>query len=280
MRVIAPTAFRRSRVLHGLCTIAIGLSLAAATAGVLAGMGIPALPVALSTVLVGCIWAARLRRPGRTPRRWLTSIPFAALNAGLACGLLAATEPFGPEDPPHLVFGLLGGGMMGLTFGIIVWAPALAATLMVFGLPISHAIDLRQRGLAGEDRGEFLIGFVSAVVALITLVPAAAAPHLPSGDAVGLWGIRLCALLGTLTGISAALFARARERRRRAFVRMAETGLLAGYRVDGDGRNRVLVHVPERSGGYRVAQVPEPICVLDEGGEALRLAAAASENGT
>ena len=264
-------------------TAAVGLSLAAATSIVLSspldalrfGEATTRLALMIPTLIIGTVWAARLRHadaPRHARGRWLASIPLAALNAAWAAALLIVLSGPSWRDPAQTLFLLLAGGMIGALFGVVVWGPALAVTLLVYGMPIAAALRAARKGLAGEDRGEVRLGIACGIVALLALWPAVAAQPAELRDPAGVWGIRVCALLGLLGGTTAALLAHERERQRRAFVRGAQAGAVAHYRVEESAAGRVLVHVPEGPAGYRVADVPEPICELDETGEALRIA--------
>ena len=104
-----------------------------------------------SAVIVGCrhcwsasIWAATLRKRetiGSTniPLGWALSVPLAALNGALACGLLMSMET--PQ------FGSFVGGMLlGATFGIMLWAPGLVLVLLLFGIQSRTRVASRRSG--------------------------------------------------------------------------------------------------------------------------------------
>ncbi len=116
--------------------------------------------IGLPTLLFGALWAALLRwrrTVGSTSIRvgWVASIPLAMLNAVVSCLLVV-----GVFDTEVTAKDLLGAAGIAATLGAILWVPALLGTLLCFGLPIAWAQRLARRGLAGEERGEWVIGLV------------------------------------------------------------------------------------------------------------------------
>ena len=271
--------FRSLRTLRGLNVAAVGASLAAATGSVLFALmsndGSFAVASAFTTLVFGAGWAALLRSRRTikgTPLRWgwLASIPLAMGNAACACALLVASSG------GSLFEDLVRGALLGATFGAIIWLPALLATLAAFGLPIAWAQKRAEKGLAGEERGELVIGVVCAVIALLSLV-LVSQPFLFPGirgapvDATGsLAAISALAVLGLTFGALASAFAVRRESVRRRFVRDVEAGTVQGYRVDETAEGKVLLRVTSMGTGYRVANFEEHLVELDEKGEARR----------
>jgi hypothetical protein len=188
-------------------------------------------------------------------------------NAALTLSaLIALTTPF---DLGKGVF----AAFLGATLGAIVWIPALIATLVCFGVPIARAQRLAKKGLAGEERGEWIVGLVCVVISLVGLVISYVwAPKLGIGDrgGTGIEAPRLMALLGLVAGMASTTLARAREARRRVFVAGAEAGNIAGYRIDATDEGKVLVRVVSQGKGYRVADFEEEVFELDAEGEATR----------
>lgn len=269
-----PRTFRSLAALRGLNTIAVGASLAAGTAavfdrGFLADTGTA---ICGSTFVYGAVWMMLLRWPatvGPTKLRWgwLASIPLAAANAGTACAL-------GFE---HHDVGYVMGFLLGATIGAICWVPALAATLVCFGLPIAHAQKLAKKGLAGEEVGEEVVGVVAVVIALAALALLfVVRRHDPLYDLpareTGLASVVAAgfACLGVCAGAFAAILAHLRGAARRRFVRAVEDGAVEGYRVDRSTGDKLIVQVNAAEEGYRVARIELPVCQLADDGEVVR----------
>ncbi len=265
----------------------MGLSIAAATGAAFAhlfGGMTHGLIAGLPTLAVGLVWGVLLRiraTVGRSRIRWgwLASLPLAAANGGLAAALLFAIE----ERSGHLLMRIAAGAFLGVTFGAIFWVPGLLATLAFFGLPVARAQGLAEQGLAGEERGERVVGVASAILAGAGLLGAVTGPwRTPPAhheewlrasyplESAGAILIYACALLGIAAGLGAVTLATARARSRRRFVDAVEAGEVDGYRVDAAATGKVLVRVAVSGEGYRVADVEEEIVAIDDAGEAIR----------
>jgi hypothetical protein len=257
----------------------VGMTLAAATSLVFGYLlhdpyfGPSTLVTGLPTLVIGTCWAALLRwrkevKLGRWKPRlgWLLSVPLAALNGALAGGILIASDP---PSPNEWFFKFLGGAFMGSTFGIIVWLPALMATLLLFGLPIARAQKAALQGFSGEERGERTLGLTNVVISALVLAGVALAP---AGEASGPYSIPglivLCALIlgGLLTGSLTGLFAHRREQARHRFVEAVEQGKVPGFRVEPAGTGKMLLRVSSEGEGYRAAEFDEELFALDEEG--------------
>jgi hypothetical protein len=275
-----PSTFRSLSLLRALNVAAVGLSLAALTAGIGVSMmgtnpfGFSGLGVALPTLLVGVVWALVLRTRATVAGSqlrwgWLASVPLAMANGALSCGVLMAWEEHG--DLGVTIERFLGGLFLGATFGAFVWVPALLATLFCFGIPIALSQKRAQQGLAGEERGERIIGVVCALLAIVglfLLIRSNAATPVEALDRVGQVVQAACGILGLSAGAAGAVLAQRRENRRRRFVRDVEAGAVAGFRVDAAPEGKVLVRVTSVGTGYRVANFEEELYALDEEGEA------------
>lgn len=275
--------FRSLATLRALNVIAVGASLAAATGVFFARVFGPTLDVrigavtAATTLAFGLVWAMLLRARatiGRSRLRWgwAASVPLAAANGATACALLFMLDKANPEA-------WLIGAMLGATIGAMFWVPGLLATLICFGLPIAWSQRLASKGLAGEERGEIVVGAASAVIALTALALLLTASGDGAVTASGLGPVMLTAcyavvealaLVGAATGATAAILAHLRESARRAFVRSVEAGAVAGFRVDATTEGKVLVRITSLGEGYRVANFEEPLYGLDEAGRARR----------
>jgi hypothetical protein len=273
---VIPPAFQTQRALKILNVGAVGLALAGVVAAVLANAfpepGRFGLASGIPTLLVGTFWAWVLRNPGTVGRKrklrwgWVLSVPLAMLNASIACGVLMSFQGGQWDEGRFLI-----GAVMGVTLGAVVWLPALIATLACFGLPIAWAQQLAKKGLAGEERGEWIVGLVCVVMSIFGLCVSLAGPDPDSaGDLAGAWMTRGFSLLGALAGATSTGLALAREGRRRRFVADAGAGKIAGYRVDPTEEGRVLVRVVAQGKGYRVADFEEEVFELDADGEAMR----------
>jgi hypothetical protein len=247
-------AFRARRNAAALNIVAVGASLAACTAAMFRLMWPEAATnAALSTVLVGTIWAGAVRMRGRRngiPAGFLLSPLFACTNAMLCMALIRVGERHtGYLDTLALV--VLGGGFI----GAIVWIPALVVTLLLFGLPIAHANRLAARGLTGTDRGEVIVGLASGGLALLVFVGSR-----PSIESV-------LALIAVAFGVAATTLATLRERARRAFVRRVEAGEVASFRVEPSAEGKVLLRVTTTGMAYRVSDFVEEVAHLGADGE-------------
>jgi len=269
---VIPVVFRAPRSLRALNVSAVGFAIAACTSAAF----IAADPMrwrwsilaGLPTVIVGSVWAAMLRGKatvaGRVPVGWVLSIPFAALNAGLACGLAFLW------DTPQTPMSFFGGLVLGATFGAIIWVPALVSVLVLFGLPIRRAQKLAERGLAGEERGEAIVGATCAILSVLAWLLARAVA-LPHPDALGVIVFHALALLGGSFGVLATVVALRREARRRKFVERVEAEQEPGLRVEETTLGKMLVRVDTQVETYRVARAPdEELIELDQEGRAVR----------
>ena len=277
---MVPASFQTHRALKILNVGAVGFALAAVVAAAFTGMfdsDASSLVTGIPTWILGTVWAWVLRVPkgvGNSSFRWgwVASMPLAILNAAIAAGLLFG---FGMEgsheahafDAGRFVYGALLGG----TLGVFVWLPALIATMVCFGVPIAWAQRLAGKGLAVEERGEWIVGLVCVVMSLVglTLSLGWTHPHDTQAALAGALVTRGFATLGAFAGAASTALAFAREARRRRFVADAEAGNVAGYRVDPTEEGKVLVRIVAQGNGYRVADFEEEIFDLDARGEAV-----------
>lgn len=263
---MAVSLFRTRRAIESLTVGAIGASLAAVTGAIFAALwstsgdrSIVAASV-LSTLVLGTAWAQLLRwrkTLGRTGLRmgWLLSIPLAAANAGLAAGLFFASQPGGSRVTSFLL-----GCAAGVTVGAIVWVPGLVVTLLLFGLPIAWGQRVAREGLAGQERGDGVVGGVCALLSVGSLA-AALGRGVPVVAAV--------AAVGAALGLAVATSAWWRAMQRRDFVAAVEDGRAPGFRIDATPRGKVLVRIVAQGEGYRVADFAEEVASLDAPGDSI-----------
>lgn len=278
-----PSAFQTRGLLRNLNVLAVGAGLASVTGAIFSlifSSGSDAVRLGISTTLptlvLGMVWAMLLRwrkTVGESALRWgwLASVPLAALNGGLAAMGLFWNGHTTPLEA--IVTGLL----LGSTVGAIFWVPGLIATLVCFGIPIAWGQRLAAKGLAGEERGELVVGGASALVGALGTLIAALAPEprfFDPSQVSQLAAVRmLIAAVGAvaaLTGGVAAVVSQLRAQRRRTFVRDVEAGTVPGYRVEESHEGKVLIRVNAQMPGYRVADFHEEVYALDEAGEAKR----------
>lgn len=303
MSASLPAFFRSLRWLRGLNTLGVGCALGAIVGvwfGNHSGGTIfsepTALGTALSTLGVGTLWVAVLRRlkdPHRLRSSILVSIPLAILNSTLAFVLV--------QQPPGLIKVLssfLGGLLLSATIGVIFWVPGLLFTLLVFGLPIAWSQRQARKGLAGEERGEAALGGIVVLLSILALAmgverspssqrhilemsfsddlleaqPMGGPPSYRAPDSQATWALAAMSASGLLLGSTALALSWQRERRRRRFVSDAQDGKIQGYRVDATNEGKVLVRVAvPGSEAYRALTMEdEELFALDEQGLATR----------
>ena len=204
------------------------------------------------------------------PWAWGWSVPLAALNAALSIGAMTLSE-----ESDAGASAVLLNMFLGATLGVIVWGPALGLTLVAFGAPIAWSQQLAKKGLAGEERGERIVGTMCTVLALGALALSFHQVKHVRGNLLhvtlwegGLAFMRVAGIVGALVGGVSATLAARRESQRRAFVADAEQGKIPGYRVDTTPEGKALVRVSEVGHGYRVANFSEQVVLLDEDGAA------------
>lgn len=270
-----PSLFRSRRFLERLADLAIGFSLAAITAVVFAGMfGWNREPMGIitgaPTLVFGTMWALLLRWrrtvfKSRVRVGWLASIPLAMSNAAVAAGLMLSMLDRGSKPVVNFFMGMLAGA----TLGVMFWGPALLATLLFFGLPIARGQRLAQKGLAGQERGDGIVGLTSAVIAAVALVVSVRAGSRVSAA----WFTHALAAVGMTLGALTMLTAWVRDRQRRAFVAKVEAGEVPRFRIEPSAEGKVLVRIVSQGEGYRVADFAEEVARIDETGEVTRVAA-------
>ncbi len=266
------SAFRSRRALDAMTVASVGTALAAITGAAFrlvfgGGGNAVVLFTALPTLLLGTVWAVLLRWRATLSKSqvrvgWVLSIPLAALNGALACGLMFLSEEHGGDA----VLRFLGGMVLGATFGAMFWIPGLILTLLVFGLPIARAQRLAAQGLAGQERGDGFVGAASAAIAAVAFVSS----FLPAGSVGYSWVLQVLAVLGAALGLATLGTSLWRERLRRAFVAEVEAGRVEHFRVDATDAGKVLVRVVTQGEGYRVADYAEEVAALDAGGAVTR----------
>lgn len=269
-----PSLFRSRRFIERLADAAIGFSLAAITATVFTAIfgsqrDATAVITGAPTLFFGTAWALLLRwrrttMGGKVRVGWLASIPLAVMNAAVAAGLMLSTLDRGSRP----VFNFFMGMMAGATVGAIFWIPALIATLVCFGIPIAWGQHLASRGLAGQERGDGLVGVSSAAIALVATLGTLVAHSHHRGAAFTL----ALGAAGVLLGSLAALQSWSRDRQRREFVAAVEAGRVERFRVDTTDEGKVLVRVVSQGEGYRVADFSEEVARLDATGAVTRTA--------
>ena len=273
---VIPPSFQTARALEIINIGAVGLALSSIVSAVIVGVfGQNELGGAVSglpTLLIGLAWAWLLRKPKTlawSPIRvgWIASIPLALLNAALSAALLFSVKGSSNFD----VIGFFAIALYGATLGAIVWIPALIATLVCFGVPIAWAQRLAKKGLAGEERGEWIVGLACLVMSLVGLFIAfESVPFTGSSLDYAIQVPRVLGILGALAGATTTGLAWARESRRRAFVAGAEAGKIPGYRIESSDEGKVLIRVVSQGKGYRVADFEQELFELDAEGEARR----------
>jgi hypothetical protein len=268
------SVFRSRRLLDALAVLSVSTSLAAITGAVFHAMFDPkgegslmGVITAVPTLILGTVWAILLRWRATLSQSklrvgWVLSVPLAALNAALASGLMF----FWDHSAHDRWLSFLGGMVLGATFGAILWLPALVTTLLVFGVPIARAQRMAAEGLAGQERGDALVGASSAVIATLAL-GWVASTSMGSG---GSWFLLVLSTLAVVLGLATRMLSRWREGLRRAFVSRVEAGEVPQFRVDDTVQGKVLVRVVPQGEGYRVADFIEEVATLDEQGAVVR----------
>ena len=281
-----PVVFGAPKNLRALNVAAVGASVAACTAAAFMYLLSPhgwtwAFIVGLPTAFCAALWAVclRWRKTTKTGVRygWLLSVPLAALCSAMSGGVFFAFDMAAFERGPG-IGSFVGGALLGGTFGVVIWLPALLLVLAAFGLPIARAQRMARLGVAGEERGEILVGVVSALLGAVSLAIAYAAPRhafewtpypWSSMTAVGHVLMHVLSLLAVGAGTAAALIARTREARRQRFVARVEASEVPGFRVEKSAAGKVLLRVAPVA-HYRVADVAEELFELDESGSVTR----------
>ncbi len=264
-----PSSFRGLRALEHLNVAGVGLSLAAVTAAVFGADGDShiAIVVGVPTLVLGAVWARLLRWPrtltGTSVRvGWLLSIPLAAANAGIAAALF-----FGSQGPRIGFLQIVLVLCAGATMGVVVWGPALIATLVCFGLPIAWAQRSARKGLSGQERGELVVGAVCVLMALMALALSFVKPTPIDGRwLAGVSFTRAIAVAAMACASAAVAISASRARRRRAFVADVEAGRVERFRIDTTDEGKVLVRVVSQGEVYRVVDFEEEVAALDADG--------------
>lgn len=274
-----PVVFAAPRSLRATNAVAIAGALAACTAAAFMHLMNQSswtwgLVAGVPTFVVGGIWARLLHSKRTTTRSgirlgWLLSVPLAALNGALSGAMFLLFDGMGGNGTAS-IGAFIGGGLLGLTFGVIFWAPALVLVLILFGLPIARAQQLAARGLAGEDRGERTVGIAAVVLGTLSLL---AAYHASGHDYVpaswtafsplGVVMLHVFAGLGIVFGTTAAVRATAREKHRQRFVARVEALEEPGFRVEPTPEGKVLLRVPLQE-SYREAAIEEEVFRFDQ----------------
>lgn len=256
-RRLPARAFQSQRAPAWLNVLAVGASLAAVTAALFHALWPQAyVGAAVSTFVTGTLWAALMRalpEAGRVRTGRVLSPVLACTNAMLCVAFLSLDQ-----HPVNLLATLLSVVLGGGLVGAVIWLPACGLTMLLFGLPIARAQRLAARGLAGADRGEMIVGVVSAALAALAALTARSAVE------VGLGAVAMA------SGLAATYLSASRARARRDFVRSVEAGAVAQFRVDATPAGKVLLRVTSAGAAYRVSDFVEEIARLDEEGAAGR----------
>jgi len=262
-----PAQFRSRRSLATLNVIAVGSTLSSVGSAVSewssdANQDLSFI-AAVTTLVIGVLWALLLRWPKRFRSfdmrwGWVASVPLAILATMVGVGLQSTL------GVAHALPRFLDGAFEGATAGVIIWLPAVALTLLGFGVPIAWSHRLATRGLAGAERGELIVAALCLTISLLVFVVTRRS-SIPSSTAIASLIVAACA----------AALASIREWRRRWFVRGVEAGRIPGYRMVETDEGRALLRLESRGLGYRVADVEHEICLLAANGEVMQRTARA-----
>ena len=292
-----PVVFRSPRALRVLNVAAVAASVAACTSAAFMYLLKPhewtwALVAGLPTAFCAALWAVclRWRKTTKTGVRygWLLSVPLAALNGALSGGTFLAIDAFYPyksNDMGSSLGSFVGGALLGGTFGVVVWGPALLAVLAAFGIPIARAQKMAKLGIAGEERGEVLVGLVAAALGAAAIMTAWSA-HATGSYVPALWVaaagasrvlLHVLSLVAVACGVTAAWTALVREARRRRFVARVEASEVPGFRVEKSAVGKMLLRVAPVA-HYRVSDASEELFELDDSGSVTHEAQGASRS--
>jgi hypothetical protein len=259
--VVVAALFHPRLTLRLLNHAALGLALGA-TAAVVLGLLQPSLmSCALPTTVLGALVSivVRSQKPAEDERvrSFYWAALFAAADAAVsgAIELQGEAEPFGGHGPA-LRITFLDGAFLGVVYGFPIWISMLGAALVVFGFPILWARHLEKSGLAGEERGETIVGSVCAIVSVMTLASCVAAHPLENREVLV---PMVLAAGGLLAGGAAALAAVVRDTERRRFLDRAASGDAPGYLVETRRGSKVLLRVAPSSTAYRGTDVEEVV---------------------
>lgn len=269
---MVPTLFQRLRAIRWLNEAAFSVALATGVGVAFANIADVSLAVAsfAATLVLGPFWARLLRRfpiafsksvaPGR-----LIAIAMAIANASLAGSLMVTLNRGSPSDNFGNAF---VGAVLGATFGAIFWIPTLVVTCVLFALPTAWASSLAKRGLAGEERGEWLVGMMCGAVSIATYL---ATFRINTQSHIYDFGhdwflpvFRLSAVASFLLAALAAFASWKRDLARKSFVAQAKEGKIAGYRVQDTVRGEVLMRVAASANAYRAMDLCDEVFAVDE----------------
>lgn len=268
-----PSELRRSLALRTLGVTSLGATLAtlctagyAGTFELLRDDELTALT--LSTWLAGTAWAVSLRSRRRfgkkgEPVGWWLGLPCVVFASGLTVALWLGM---------HRGTLGLGGFLVGSTLGLVFALPGAAALGMIFVPLVAKARDWSSTGLEGHERGETLVGAISALLASAGLGYAWLLPSLR----VPPWGwsnprlvLLSVAALAIVTGLGAAGLALLRRARRARLIPALGHGAFAGLSCETrDGVRRVVWDDPTYRAEPCVAVVLEGAGVARVGGVA------------
>ena len=257
-----PRAFWSSRVLVVLNVIAVATSLTSCTGAVMpflfeggaffltifGGQLLWVMLSRLEATFLGTRWA------------WLACVPIGYLNCAMTIFMMTGRKDALSE---RIVMSLVLSVPMA-----IVWVPALLVGLALYGVPMELSRGWSKSGLAWRDRGEALVGAVSAGLAVIALIRvwfiASRAPHVLDGSdtsdtSTAVPRIGAIAVFAIVAGGVAVLLVGLRARQRRAFLRSAAAGDAPGYRVEIGATATRLFRVRAADDGYRSAAVEEEV---------------------
>lgn len=262
-----PPVLRSNRLLATLNGLAV-----ASAMGALAGAGAglvfrdfdkSGLATLCATFVLGAIWAAILRvrttvGPAKVRLGWLLSLPLAALNGVVAEMIFASLDR---SDPA-----LWRAAWHGLVYDAPYWIAGLGIVLVLFGVPLAWSQRQAEKGLSGRERGEAMVGAVSALLGACAWAIMARA----SSESTSVLALRLASMAALGLGLCTSVAALVTSALRRRFVADVEAGKIARFRVDPTPEGKVLVRVTPNGESYRVGDFEEEIAKLDAEGEVVQ----------
>lgn len=277
---MGPKFFQRIRAIRWLNEIGFALTLATAVGVAFEHIADLELSIAsfAATLVLGPFWAIFLRKypiafSTSHARGRLIAIGMAIANAALAGSFMLGMNKngsfiIGTKENTEIVSHMFIGAFFGATFGALFWIPTLFVTIWLFALPTAWASALAKRGLAGEERGEWLVGAMCAATSVATYVATFVLDDrhyvYREGGATYLSMYRLAAVASFLFASVAAFAAWKRDMLRKVFVANAKEGNVPGYRVQDSPRGEILVRVAEAASAYRAMETFDEVFAVDE----------------